>query len=95
MKLIPLLPVGKIESRKPLKEILDIHTSKDGVSIAVDDYDDILFRGRSAGLHPEELKPIIEALAKTRWFIKLVVNAAKRKVRIIELEFTNAGIMFR
>jgi len=95
MKLSELLPVGKLTPRKPLNETIDISSGKEGVYVAVDDNDDVIFVGRTAGLRPEELEPIIDALSKTRWFVKLVVSAAKRKVERINVEFSSDGIKFR
>jgi len=95
MKLKTIMGVGKITPRKPLHEIVDVNVTKSGVMVAIDDGGDVLFTSKMTGLRPEELKPIISALLKTRWFIKLVADASKRNVEIINVEFSNDGIKFR
>ena len=92
MKLVKLMPVNPL---KHINEIIDVSLSSSGVIVGIDDYDDIMFDGRNTGLHPEDLKPIITALSATSWFKRLVINAAKRKVQLIRVEFSSDGIKFR
>ncbi len=67
---------------------------KHGVYIAIDDYDDVLITGKGTGLYPEDLKPLVQALADTAWFRILIIRAAKRGVRVINMKFGNDGIRF-
>ncbi len=84
-----------ITPEKPLKEEVSISADKHGVHVGIDDYDDVLITGKNAGLYPAELQSLVDALACTTWFKRLVINASKRGVRIINMVFTNDGISFR
>ena len=94
MKLVTLMAINKPEKKK-LNEIISIHSDSAGVRVAIDDYDDVLFRSKGWVVTLAQLDEIIHAFAETRWFIKLTVAAAKRKVEIVNMEFTNDGIKFR
>ena len=94
MKLVTLMAINKPEPKK-LNEIKNVSVEKDGVLVSIDDYDDVTFKpGRNVANLPE-LGVIVDGMSKTRWFTKLVVAIAKRQVREIKVDLSDAGVMFR
>jgi len=96
MKLVTLMAINKPEKKKINEEItVSVGNEPPGVYVGVDDYDDVIFDSQPRIMPSHQLKELIDVLVDISWFRKLVIAAAKRKVRKINLEFTNDGIKFR
>lgn len=95
MKLKELLPVAKIEPRKPLKEILSVSKGKDGVYVGIDDKDDIVILPGKGGVSIDQLKMMVDMFVKTEWFGKILRDSIHRGVGEIEVDFVSYGIQFR
>lgn len=91
MKLKELLPVGKIEPRKPIKELLDIHEEQGGVMVAIDDYNDVLFVA-GKGFDRSKLKPYIELISHNYGFKEAVIAYSNHAIRGVTLTQNGLGV---
>jgi hypothetical protein len=94
MKLVELLPVGKIEPRKSVTEIIDITDSGDGVSVAIDDYDDVTFIPVGE-VGKDKLGDIFDILRTSFWFQRMVIRFARLKKTKVKVIFRPNGIEFK
>ena len=95
MKLRELMPVGKIEPRKSLMETVHTTWGDGGIIVSIDNYDDVTLTPHGAGVKLADLGKVVDVLVQTRWFVELILKAAKRHVTRIKVTFSNDGISFR
>jgi hypothetical protein len=96
MKLVELLPVGKIEPRKPINEIVGVELlpNKKAVELTIDD--SVLHIHPGAGIKDiNALQQLVAALVLNQVFKSAMYEAnVKRHVDEIQISLTKDGLRF-